>query len=224
MFFFTVWMLVAALVLAACSTAQPSPTAAPAAAQGGNAPGQGQNRGGNVNLTSEEKLAPGTLKLEGGSTAVSADQAKKLLPLWQQIQTLSADSNTTSDQLQTVYTQIESAMTADQMKAIDALTMADLQAEMQTLGIQSQGGFNGGNGGGNGNGNGNGGNNQTQDQRATQTAGTPNPNGTPGANPRFQGTPDPNRTPGAGFNGRRGFGMGNLFVEPLIQLLQKRAG
>ncbi len=61
-----------------------------------------------------EQLAVGTLKLEGTSNAVTADQAKVLHPLWQQEKTLSADSSATSDQIQAVYDQILKLMTAEQ--------------------------------------------------------------------------------------------------------------
>ena len=196
-------------VIAACSAAQPTP-ANPA----GNAPASTPNPNAPLNLTLEEKLAFGTLKLEGTSQAVTAQQAAQLLPLWQQVQTLERQGNASSSDLQAVYKQIESDMTSNQIETIQGLnlTYGDLQAEMQQLGIQ--GGFGG----------------QNADQRATRIAqfetqnpGTPFPSrGTPGARPNFQGTPNPNRTPGqGGFGGR---GMTFIFVNPLVQLLQTRAG
>lgn len=220
-------LLFTVFTLAACSAAQPTPTAqaTPSSARSNSAPNQ--PRGGNGALPTEEKLAVGILKLEGTAGAVTADQAKLLLPLWQQVQTISADTNTTPDQLQAVYTQIENSLTVDQTKSIDAMnyTMQDLQGLMTDLGIQVTpgAGFNG-----------QGGSTLTADQQATRqaqietrVAGNPNAAGTPGAQPRFQGTPNPQGTPGAGFGGRGGGfgrGFGSMFVEPVIQLLQQRAG
>jgi hypothetical protein len=235
---FVLLTFLASFGLAACSAAQP--TAAPTAtAAPTSAAAQGNGR--NIALPIEEKLAAGTLILEGSNAAISVDQAKKLLPLWQQVKTLSADTNTTPEQLQAVYTQIQGVMTYGQMQAINTITAADVQNEMQTLGlITNQAGA--GNFGGGAN----------QGQRATRVAevetataegtseapgfgfqGTPNPTrvaevqtqtalGTPpGAGFGFQGTPNPNRTPGAGF-GLRGGGLGSLLVQPLIDMLQKK--
>jgi hypothetical protein len=167
--------------------------------------------------------------LEKTAAPVTAEQAKKLIPLFTQLQTLEADSATTTEQFQAVYTQIEGALTADQMKSIEAVTIADLQNVMSILGIQQpagQGGFGGPNNGGTGGGQGQ---NQNADQRATRqaeqltrtAAGTPNPAGAP----NVSGTPDPRfqGTPRAGFAGRRG-GMGSIFVAPLIEFLKQRAG
>jgi hypothetical protein len=237
--FIFIW--VALLVsLAACSAGQP--TAAATATRAPAAAGQNNNNGqAAVNLPLEDKLAVGTLLLDGSSADVSTDQAKKLLPLWQQVQTLQADTNTTPDQLQPLYTQIQGVMTHTQMEAINTITYADLQNEMQKLGISLPQAA-----GANGLG-------QSQEQRATRAAelqtqiaegtqlpsfngtpgaggrfvqGTPDPNRTPGAGgPGFNGTPNPNRTPGAGFfGGRGGAGFASQLITPLIQLLQKKAG
>jgi hypothetical protein len=218
-------MILLVALLAACSAAQPAP-----AGSGNNPPAypaaQDQPTPAPVNLTLENKLAIGTLKLEGTSQAVSAQEAKDLLPIWQQVQALSANSAATpaASDYQALYTKVESAMTADQIQAIQnmSLTAADMRSEMQALGVQgggaNAGGFQG----------------MSADQRATRIAQmqTQNPgasfggNGTPGARPRLQGTPNPQRTPGQGGFGQGGFGGRNmdlLFVNPLIKLLQTRS-
>ena len=134
------------------------------------------------------------------------DEAKQLLPLWQQVKTLSADSSVTTDQIQVVYDQISSAMTSGQVQAIEVMTFsqADLQTMMTELGIQVT---------------------------PNVPMGTP-PSGGPmgGGQPGDQGTPGPQGTlglqgtPGAGMpSGRRG-GMNSLFIDALINLLQQRGG
>jgi hypothetical protein len=201
------------VLLAGCASA--APTAVSQAPAYPPAQDQPQNRptGGPLNLTLENKLAIGTFKLEGTDKAVTAQEAGQLLPLWQQVGQLTTNGDTNTGDYLAVYQKIEAAMTSDQIQTIQnlSLTNADIRGEMQSLGIQ--GGFGGG-----------GSQNLTPDQRATRIAQF-GANGTPGARPRFQGTPNSNRTPGAG-----GFGGGMMrnpnaiFVQPLIQLLQTRAG
>ncbi|MCL4560139.1 MAG: hypothetical protein M1281_05950 [Chloroflexi bacterium] len=208
-------VLAVMMILAACGGAQPAqanPGANPVS-QTTPAPGNGPV---------ESKLAAGTLKLEGTNLAVTPQQAKTLLPLWEKVKSLEASSNPSSADLQTTYQQIEAAMTAEQIQAIAgmSLTAADIQSLMTSLGMQSKvtpgsgqfaGGFP----------------TQSPEQRAaraTQRAQNPNGSGfpaagTPGSRRSFQGTPGGNQF------GGRGFGSTNtLFVDPLIQLLQRRAG
>ena len=200
-------MLFVLLALSACSPAQPTPAASvdnsqPAANGGG---GQGQNGGGGPRNTLESRLAIGLLKLEGTGQAVTADQAKQLIPLWQQVKTLGANGGSQTD-IQTAYTQIEKVLTTDQTTAIQnmSLSQTDIQDMMKTLGIQitpGAGGF-----GGRPN-NGTAFPTMSADQRATRTA---QRTLTPGAG-------------GGGFGGRGG-GFNQMFIDPLITLLQKRAG
>ena len=211
------------LVLAACApAATPTPIQAPQGfTGGGNVPGNGGNGGNNpLPLNDETKLAIGIFKLEGTSNAVTSAEAKTLLPLWEQAQTLNAGGSAAQTDLQTVYDKILGALTADQASAIDGmnLTQADVQTMMQQLGIQiTPGAFGGVNGG-------------TPfptisaDERATRTAQrqtqVASNGGTPvagGGNPGFSGTP------GAG-RGGAGFGFANMFIDPLVKLLQTRAG
>lgn len=180
---------------------------------------QNGNPGGFQNASLESKLAYGTLKLEGTSNAVTAEEAKKLLPLWQKVKDLSTSGTPTPEDTQTVYKQIEQVMTQDQITAITQMTMnpQDFQSLMQTLGITITPGADG-------QGFGNGGNGQstlTADQQATRTARRTQTVGTPGAGAGFSGT----RTPGAFGGGRGGFGgFSSMFVDPLIKILTTRAG
>jgi len=234
---FPVIVLVLVLALSACAS-KPSGQANNSTnpTDGANGGGGGANGGGGASNGSggpqnslESRLAPGTLKLEGTDQAVTADEAKQLLPLWQQVKTMNADSTTNPTDLTAVYQQIEKAMTTTQVQTIQnmSLTQTDLQNLMQTLGIQiTPGSF---------------GNFPTMsaDQLATRQAlGTPAPGSgsgnfstlspderstrqaartlTPGAN---SGGP----TTGGGRGGGRGFGSSQVFIDPLIQLLQTRS-
>jgi LysM repeat protein len=79
------------------------------------------------------QLALGTLKLEGTTAAVTADQATRLLPLWRALQgsALQGDAERNA-----VTKQIERTMTGDQVSAIIAmrLTQEDAQAWAQSQG------------------------------------------------------------------------------------------
>lgn len=200
-------------VLTACSPAA-TPTQAPPAAQGGN------GNGGARPLNQETKLIIGIFKLEGNNNAVTADEAKALLPLWQSVKTMSANPSTAPADIQTVYTQIQNTLTTDQLNDIDQMNLAqtDVQALMQQLGIQitpGPNGFPGANGGA-------GFPTLSPDERATRTAQRQTQVAGGGGN-TGAGTPGPNGTPGFG-GGRGGFGAGTMFIDPLISLLQKRAG
>jgi hypothetical protein len=83
------------------------------------------------------QLALGTLKLEGTANAVTAEQAKALLPLWQAIVALSGTSTTAEAELTAVQNQIVEALQPAQLQAIGALqlTTADLNAFYAEKGI-----------------------------------------------------------------------------------------
>ncbi len=196
---------------------------------------QNPPQGATGNSTVDDQLAAGTLRLEGTVLAVNAEQAKELLPLWQQVSSLSTDgSNTTQEEIQAVYQKIQDVMTSDQMQAIQGMnwSQTDVQNLISDLNIQATPGA-GPNGAGFPT--------QSEEERATRMAQMPTQGaggtGGPGG-AGFQGTPGPNGmgpggtgtapdfqgTPGAGPLGGRGMGNGNLFVQPLITLLQERAG
>jgi hypothetical protein len=85
-------------------------------------------------LPASSQLVLGTFRLEGTGTAITAEQAKTLLPMWQALQagSLQSDAETNA-----VLKQIEGAMTAEQLTAIAAmhLTMEDLGAWTQEQGV-----------------------------------------------------------------------------------------
>lgn len=88
-----------------------------------------------ANLRSQ--LAYGIMKLDGTSEAVTAEQAKALIPLWQGIIALSGDTTTADEELTAVQDQIIGTLTPEQLQAIAAmkLTNADLDAFYAEYGI-----------------------------------------------------------------------------------------
>lgn len=105
-----------ALLVAACSTA----------AQANNTP-----------LAEDAKLMVGTMKLDGTANAVTSTQASSLLPLWQAYQTLATSSTAAQAEKDALIKQIKTALTADQIKAIDAMNLkqSDIQSLFQQRGF-----------------------------------------------------------------------------------------
>ena len=83
--------------LSACTTIQLpwSATATPAGIPGFQ-PGADQ--------PIESKLALGTLILEDGEQAVTAEEAKTLLPLWKAVKSLSSSQTASQDEINALYT------------------------------------------------------------------------------------------------------------------------
>ena len=73
------------------------------------------------------QLALGTLKLEGTANAITAEQAKSLLPLWQAIVALSGTTTTAEAELTAVQNQIVAALTPAQLQAIGVLQLTTTQ-------------------------------------------------------------------------------------------------
>lgn len=225
-------LLVIAFILAGCSGGT---AVATTAAQG--AAGTG------ATLTLTDKLAPGILKLEGSDLAVTAEQAKELLPLWKAVKTLSTSDTASQLEIEAVYQQIQDTLTADQLASIEALDLSgsNLQQLMSDLGIEMGNPVDTG---------------LTDSERATKIAelrasgqfaqggGPGGPGGADGVpSGGVQRPPDggggfvtgsdfPPDGAGAGATGTqtaprangRGFGMSQIFIDPLIKLLTTRAG
>ena len=98
------------------------------------------------------QLILGSIKLEDGDLAVSADEAATLLPLWQAYQSLSNSDTTAEAELQALARQIQGAMQPDQVAAIAAmqLTNDDIAATLEALGPDLFRGGLGNRGGGDG--------------------------------------------------------------------------
>jgi hypothetical protein len=73
------------------------------------------------------QLALGTLKLDGTANAITAEQAKSLLPLWQAIVALSGTTTTAEAELTAVQNQIVAALQPAQLQAIGALQLTTTQ-------------------------------------------------------------------------------------------------
>ena len=86
-------------------------------------------------MSLEEKLAIGTLKLEGTDLAVTAKEANDLLPLWKAVKSLSASDTTAPAEIQALYKQIEGVITSEQTQAIQKMTWTqdDMQALMNSI-------------------------------------------------------------------------------------------
>ncbi len=185
-------------------------------------------------LPASTQLVLGTLKLEGTADAVTVDQAKAMLPLWQAIMGGGLKSQ---EEIDAVLKQIEGTMTADQLAAIAAMKLTDqdmaIWMQQQGMNFQPPDGTPGPEG--------------TYGPRWSGTPGAgngPRWSGTPGAGfgPGFAETPGPQQTErairretmqagggfasGAGFAGRQGESMGQagFLLRPLLQVLSERAG
>jgi hypothetical protein len=242
-------ILVLAFILTACGSALPAnSTIQNAAAAQSSSAGQYINTGslttgtpGSTNaLSVEDQLLLGTFKLEGTSNAVTAAQAKVLLPLWQQIQSLSpsmgpdavnvsqtqasgkpATPDQTNDsanptQIDGLVKQVQAGMTSYQLQAITAMQLT--QDSVMTI-MQSQGLSIGGLGAGSGNG-------QQPPQgnppsvNGLAQGNPPSSNGQPAA----QGTPQAGNAPSnppAAPSGQ-GMFMPPQLISALLQLLQNR--
>jgi hypothetical protein len=98
--------------------------------------------GGEDGLDAASQLALGTLMLEETDHAVTSDQARTLLPLWQALQ----GGVTEEDEITAVLRGIEGAMTEEQLAAIAdmALNQEGMQSWMETQGMGARGDFPGG--------------------------------------------------------------------------------
>jgi hypothetical protein len=105
------------VILAGCSVSAGQVPAAPASTK--NTSTSNTSTSG-LSLTMKTGL--GILELEGDALAVDAIQAKELLPLWQALQNLSSDSNTTPEEIASLNDQIKETLSADQLKAIDKMS------------------------------------------------------------------------------------------------------
>jgi len=127
-------VLVSVLLLAAACSAAPS--SAPAPVQQDQAatsvPGnEGIETMGGITTDFDDaanlrnQLAFGILELEGTKNAITAEQAKVLLPLWQAVVALSGDSTAVSEELTAVQNQIIASVQPEQLQAIAALQITN---------------------------------------------------------------------------------------------------
>lgn len=229
-------ILILALILSACSTSSESPAAPandeisePASAGEGNveaAPAAEENGEEETSLEIDQllpegelglqmQLSVGTFLLEDSAAAVSAEQAVELLPLWKVVRSLTESDTTARAEIDAVIVQIAELMTAEQLQLIaeTELTMEEMAALMEKYGVVPQG------------------------------AQSDNPGGMPGGgpgmgmgmgmgpggggmmsgdiSPEMQATMEARQEEMGDTFGVR---MGAMWIEPLIELLQERAG
>jgi len=81
----------------------------------------------------------GTFRLESTEQAVTAEQAKELLPLWKAYRSLSGSSSSSTVELQALVKQIQGTMAEEQVTAIAAmgLTAEDLNTVAQEQGVDA---------------------------------------------------------------------------------------
>ncbi|NPV57394.1 MAG: hypothetical protein HPY76_12085 [Anaerolineae bacterium] len=187
--------------------------------------------GGTGEVTLETKLAIGILTLEDGDQAISSEQAKTLLPLWQAVRALSSSNTASQVEIDALYAQIEEVLTKEQIATIEAfeLNQDSMAAITEKYGIQAgfgQGRLLEG---------------MDEDQMATRQAqmqaggGLP-PGGFVGEGVIIEG--GAGALPGGGGNGfgrisqtpgittgsnRMAFGFNLVFIDPLIEMLEEKA-
>jgi hypothetical protein len=84
------------------------------------------------------QLMLGTFRLEGTDLAVTAAQAKELLPLWRAYRSLNSSDSASSVELEALVKQIGESMTDEQLRAIAdmKLTAQDMRTVMEEQGVQ----------------------------------------------------------------------------------------
>ncbi len=208
------------MVLSACSAV--ASLGIPGFSSSSNRSSQNQTAFDPSKMPVEQKLGFGTLKLEGTPQAVTAKEASDLLPLWKAVKSLSASDTASPAEIEALYKQIEGAMTAEQVQTIQKMTWTqdDMGAVMSQYGVQFGGPSVSG----------------TPQASSTRTARRSQNNGGFGGGPPPDGggfPGGPGGFGGQGFSGtgtpqpgarRAGMGMNSLFIDPLIKLLQTRAG
>lgn len=95
-----------------------------------------QNGSTAAELPAVTQIALGTLKLDKTANDVTADQAARLLPLWETLKLLETSDTAAKQEIDALGTQIQGTMTDQQMQAITAmnLTRQDMFAVLQTQG------------------------------------------------------------------------------------------
>jgi hypothetical protein len=95
-----------------------------------------------TNASIQPELAIGILKLEGTASAVTPSQARIMFPLWQALNSLSTNNNTSPAEISAIFQQVESSLTPEQTSAIAQMNwrMSDLQALEQQYAVSNPSG------------------------------------------------------------------------------------
>ena len=108
-------LLMLTLILTACSG-----SASNATSPASNGPGAGAAGG----LSAPMQVALGTIKLDGTENAVTAEQARELLPFWETLQVLESSDTAATQEKEALISQIQETMTSEQTQAITALGLS----------------------------------------------------------------------------------------------------
>jgi len=135
-------VLLLAFTLAACGSPEqadfPQISAEP---EVGDEPAAPEGTGDRVarEISQELQLAMGTFILEETDYPIDAEQAAALLPLWKAARSLSQSETAATQEIEAVMRQIEDAMTAEQLDAIQAmgLTFEDMSVLFEELGVET---------------------------------------------------------------------------------------
>lgn len=90
-----------------------------------------------TSLSEAENLMVGIIKMDGTAQSISSEQANTLLPLWQAYQSLASSSTSSQTEKDALVKQINSTLTSEQLKAINALklTTSDMQSLFSNSGF-----------------------------------------------------------------------------------------
>ena len=209
------------LILTACSASSTTPQAGPTTQE--------------VTLPLATQLIVGTFKLEGTSQAVTTEQAKELLPMWQVYQDLLTSDTAAQEEVDGLVEQIQETMTAEQTQAITdmKLTQRDIFTLMQEKGLGlggEQRNNSGGNSTGNGNNSGGNGGFTPPDGGGFPAGGPPDGGGFPGGD--FPGgNQSRNNSNGNSQSGtdttttaKPQINAAAVLLDPLIEFLNQKAG
>jgi len=125
-------LLLFTLLMTACGASAPNAAGPTSGVSGDSAAGE---------LSPSMQVAIGTLRLDETENAVTAEQAQKLLPLWQTMQVLSESDTAAQQEIDALAEQIQETMTAEQRQAITDmnLTREDMMSVLQEQGLASGG-------------------------------------------------------------------------------------
>ncbi len=164
------------------------------------------------------QLLAGTLLLEGTEMQIGSEQAAKLVLLWQAYDSLSSSDTAAEAEIDAILDQIQAGMTPEQLEAIAAmrLTQDDLMSLSDELGLSSDASEGMASDGG--------------DIRSAPAEGFTPPEGVEGGQSPGQNAGDlspdeiarlqAESADGAGPGAR----AGQFLIQPLLELLQNRAG
>ena len=113
------WILLPLLTLTACSFNFGTAGSAPS--------------GATTELPAQAQLILGIVKLDETENAVSAEQAKELLPMFHVLQDLNEGDTAAQEEIDGLTNQIKETLTDEQAQAIEAMTLSrqDMAALMQ---------------------------------------------------------------------------------------------